>query len=70
MNLIVTKGQEKITLSTDILWHLSGTNFDTALTQAVKGLKFQGWKIEESIENYEAWEYIFCNLDEGVELVK
>ena len=70
MKLIVTKGNDSMTLDTDILWHIQGMSFDTALTQAIKGLKFQGWKVATDFNNYEAWEYIYCNLEEGESLVK
>ncbi len=70
MKLIVTNGQEKMTLDTEILWHLKDTSFDNALADVIRGLKIQGWKVLETFENYEAWEYIYSNLENAAHLVK
>jgi hypothetical protein len=66
MDIRLVNGIETLTISTDILWFLdSKQNFDDMLTDALLNLKKQGFKVVESFENFDGWEYIHANLPQG-----
>lgn len=70
MKIELSNGIESITISTEILWFLdSSKSFDSLLTEALLNLKKQGFKVVESFDNYDGWEYIHTNLPEGEQIL-
>ena len=72
MKIQLSDGAETITVDTSILWWVemdSPKSFDEILTGVLLNLKKRGFKVTENLENFDGWEYIFCNLNSGQEIL-
>ena len=69
MKIELSNGIEKMTVDTSALWFLSSKSFDEHLTDVLMNLKKQGFKVTENLGNFEGWEYVYCNLGMGKEIL-
>jgi hypothetical protein len=72
MKIEFTDGTENVILDTQILWWVkmdTPTSFDDILTGTLENLKKRGFKVVESLDNYEGWEYIWANLAKGQDIL-
>ena len=70
MKIQLSNGVETLTIETGILWFLtSNRSFDDLLTEALLNLKKSGFKVVESLDNFDGWEYINSNLLQGAQIL-
>jgi hypothetical protein len=72
MKIEFTDGTENVILDTQILWWVqmeTPTSFDDILTGTLENLKKRGFRVVDSIDNFEGWEYIWSNLAKGQDIL-
>jgi hypothetical protein len=72
MKIEFTDGTENVILDTQILWWVkmdTPASFDDILTGTLENLKARGFRVVESLDNYEGWEYIWANLAKGEDIL-
>ncbi len=72
MKIEFTDGTENVILDTQILWWVqmeTPTSFDDILTGTLENLKRRGFRVVDSIDNFEGWEYIWSNLAKGQDIL-
>ena len=63
-------GGAKIEIDTDFIWNLKTTKtFDEVLIEIIVAHKNLGYRVSTNLSNFDSWDYIYSNLDNGAKLV-